>query len=83
MTEYIESIYKLAGKERLPTSRICTICGKMEYPQSDKATTMTWLCPECAKKIGKLIGVRADDEELISGTAKEMLDWLKQEATND
>lgn len=61
MSEYIKSIYTLEEKEQMPTSRICTICGKMEYPQSGTATTMTWLCPECAEKIGKLIGVMADE----------------------
>lgn len=73
MSDYIESIYKLAEKEQMPTSRICTICGKWEYPQSDKATTMTWLCPECAKKIGKLIG----------GENRIMSDYISREAAFD
>lgn len=57
-TELINAVINLGPKD--VTSRICTICGEMEYPKAQAATTMTWVCPECAKKIGKLIGVRTE-----------------------
>lgn len=42
-------------------NHICGICGESQYKDSYYETTDFWLCPECAKKIGKLIGVRTED----------------------
>lgn len=56
--ELVHAVVELGPKDVI--SRICTICREMEYPQAQTATKVTWICPECAKKIGKLIGVRTE-----------------------
>ena len=43
-----------------PPTRICMICDKLENPNADMAREGGWICPDCKKKIGKLIGVRTD-----------------------
>ena len=49
------AIYRIPQKPKYPISRICSICGRYEYPESDMGTTMTWICPECAKRIKQFI----------------------------
>lgn len=46
---------------KMVINHICSICGESQYKDSYYATTNFWLCPECVKKIGKLIGVRTED----------------------
>ena len=55
-------IYSIPQKPNYPTSRICSICGIYEYPESVIGTTITWICPECAKRIRQFI-YPADEEE--------------------
>lgn len=44
------------------TSRVCRICNKYEYPNAEVIDNHnTWICNECAKKLGKLIDVRTDN----------------------
>lgn len=45
---------------RVYVSRQCAICEEVEFPACEAITQELWICPECAKKIGKLIGVRTD-----------------------
>lgn len=40
-----------------PTSRICCICNKYEYPESDVCTTATWVCEDCLKSIRRLVKI--------------------------
>lgn len=42
---------------KYPTSRICCICNKYEYPESDTCTTATWICDDCLQKIKKLLEI--------------------------
>jgi len=46
-----------------PVSHICSICGSYEYPESDIAVTMTWLCPECVSRIKRMI-YRAEKDDV-------------------
>ena len=41
-------------------TRSCLICGTLENQDAQVFTEEQWICTECAKKIGKLIGVRTD-----------------------
>lgn len=44
------------AKDDVVPSHICAICGCYENPGSKVASKATWICPECAEKIKKLIG---------------------------
>lgn len=50
----IHPTYKYDGVYANP-SRICSVCGKSEYPNSVYATTTFWLCDDCLRKLKKLI----------------------------
>jgi hypothetical protein len=47
-----------ASQMIMPPTRQCTICEKYENPEANLIIGHTWICPSCAEKIGKLIGVR-------------------------
>lgn len=49
------TLYYKEKKLNYPISHVCCICFKYEYPDSDMATTETWICSECAVRIRKLI----------------------------
>ena len=46
--------------DNMPPSRRCVFCGKLES-NSGIIKDETWICLDCAKLIGKLIGASADD----------------------
>ena len=50
---------KIPGSDRPPTLQ-CAICLKKQDPDALFIHNNGWICPDCAYKIGKLIGVRAD-----------------------
>lgn len=52
-TEY--AIYKIPRKEERPPTRICLICNLKEDPKATFIYDIGWLCPECRKRIYKLI----------------------------
>lgn len=52
-------VQRLNTAPMLPTRR-CVFCGKLEN-NSDVIKDETWICLDCAKLIGKLIGANADD----------------------
>ena len=39
-------------------TRQCLICSRLENEKAMIVKEVGWICPECAKKIGVLIGVR-------------------------
>lgn len=39
----------------LPPTRICWICDFIENPESQIANTGIWICPECKKRLQKLL----------------------------
>ena len=62
--EIEHAIYRILQKPDYAISRICSICGRYEYPESDNRTTITWICPECLKRIKQFI-YPADKEEQV------------------
>jgi len=42
-------------------SRICLICRKLEFPNAEVCTEIGWICPECAKRIMRMI-YKGDDD---------------------
>ena len=42
-------------------SRICLICGKLEFPSATLCTEIGWICPECAERIKQMIYKGNDD----------------------
>lgn len=46
--------------DNMPPSRRCVFCGRYEH-NSNYVSRDTWICLDCVKKIGNLIGERADD----------------------
>lgn len=50
---------KVPGSDRPPTKQ-CSICLKKQDPYAVFVLDDGWICPSCAQKIGKLIGVRTD-----------------------
>ena len=46
----------------------------------EMAKEIAWLIVEAMKQLHPFAKWKAEDSELIRGTAEEMLDWLKQEA---
>lgn len=44
-----------------PPSRVCSICNKFEHPESIWGKEETWICPECASRIKRMIYPEADE----------------------
>lgn len=42
-------------------TRKCLICEKKESPDVELVSVFGWVCPDCQRKIGKLIGILTDD----------------------
>lgn len=42
-------------------SRICLICNKLEFPNAIWSTEIGWICPECAKRIKRIIYNKVDN----------------------
>lgn len=42
-------------------SRVCLICGTLEYPGSMFSTNIGWICPECANRIKRVIYPEVDN----------------------
>ena len=42
-------------------SRVCLICGKLEFPNAMLCTEIGWICPECAEQIKRMIYKGNDD----------------------
>ena len=44
-----------------PSSRVCSICDKFEHPESVWGKDETWICPECASRIKRMIYPEVDE----------------------
>ena len=74
------AIYKIPNKEERPPTRICSICDFKEDPKATLAHGLAWICPECARRIKKLI--YPEKWKNVMGNAKDVFGIIMEDVTN-